>query len=153
VTRRAVGPARATRVVEVRESAVHGKGLFARTDIDAGVVIGRYAGLRLAEHAIRDREWDHALTYVFGLSDGTVIDGAHGGNATRHFNHSCEPNCEAVEYWTARGEMNIRFEALRAIACGEELTIDYALQSEDPPAHFPCACGSHACRGTLLDVG
>jgi SET domain-containing protein len=137
----------------VRDSLVHGKGLFARTDVDAGAVIGRYAGLRLTERAVRARLWDPALTYVFGLSDGTVIDGAHGGNATRHFNHSCEPNCEAVEYCTARGEMNIRFETLRAIVRGEELTIDYALQAEESPAQFPCACGSQACRGTLLDVG
>jgi SET domain-containing protein len=49
--------------------------------------------------------------------------------------------------------MNIRFETLRAIARGEELTIDYALQAEESPAHVPCACGSHTCRGTLLDVG
>lgn len=132
---------------------VHGKGLFARTDIEAGSVIGRYAGLRLTEDAVRDRVWDQALTYVFGLSDGTIIDGACGGNATRHFNHSCEPNCEAVEYWNARGAMNIHFETLRAIARGEELTIDYALQAEESPAQFSCACGSHACRGTLLDVG
>lgn len=153
MTCRSGRPARGTRAIEVRDSIVHGKGLFARIDIDAGAVVGRYAGLRLTEQSVADREWNQALTYVFGLSDGTVIDGAHGGNATRHFNHSCDPNCEAVEYWTARGEMNIRFETLRAIARGEELTIDYALQADDSPAHFPCACGSPVCRGTLLDVG
>ena len=36
-------------------------------------------------------------TFVFGLSDGRVIDGSRGGNSTRFLNHDCSPNYEAIE--------------------------------------------------------
>jgi SET domain-containing protein len=47
--------------------------------------------------------------------------------------------------------------ALRPIAAGEELTFDYRLVLEDdddgdPEGVYACACGSPACRGTMLDV-
>lgn len=96
-------------------------------------------------------DWDDALTYLFGLSDGTVIDGSEGGNATRHLNHACSPNCEAVEYHDESGSLGLRIMTIRLVRPGEELTIDYALQvdpsSEDPHV---CACGSARCRGTML---
>jgi len=41
--------------------------------------------------------WNDQLTYPFGLSDGSIIDDAEGGNATRHINHACVPNVEVVE--------------------------------------------------------
>jgi SET domain-containing protein len=31
------------------------------------------------------------------LADGRVIDGSVGGNSARWLNHSCQPNCEAIE--------------------------------------------------------
>ena len=35
-------------------------------------------------------------TYLFTLTQRTVVDGGAGGNASRLINHSCDPNCEAV---------------------------------------------------------
>src|SRR5688500_14111701 len=81
--------------VEVRCSPVHGNGVFAVRSLPPGLVVGTYEGRRYAPSEAHDMPSDAALTYVFGLSDGTLIDGSDGGNATRHINHSCEPNCLA----------------------------------------------------------
>lgn len=72
-------------------------------------------------------DWDAAITYLFGLSDGTVIDGSRGGNALRHLNHNCAPNCEAVETEASDGTLHLEIVTLREIAQDEELFIDYAL--------------------------
>lgn len=87
----------------------------------------------------------------FGLSDGSVLDGAQGGNATRHINHSCAPNCVAFEIEAEDGANFIQIETLRKIAAGEELFLDYGLDAgEGVPEDFPCRCGATECRGSLV---
>lgn len=134
--------------IEVRRSGIHGLGVFATRPLRRGATVGAYAGRRYAPGEAGD--WDNALTYVFALSDGGLIDGREGGNATRHLNHSCAPNCIAYEVAGADGTPAIVFEALRDIAAGEELFIDYALDvGDDDPADFACRCGAERCRGTM----
>lgn len=137
--------------IEVRDSGIHGLGVFARRRIAAGSPIGRYLGRRYSADEVHSRHWEHALTYVFGLSDGSVIDGSEGGNATRHINHSCEPNCVAWEVEDDDGTLHVEIEARRPIARGEELFIDYGLSVETGnPDDFGCRCGAPGCRGTML---
>jgi SET domain-containing protein len=135
--------------VVVRRSDVHGLGVFALRKLRASQVIGQYTGRRFApDHA--DADWDGQLTYLFGLSDGSVIDGAQGGNATRHINHACAPNVEAVERRGADGQLLLVVRALCAIRAGDELFLDYALVIDgDDPSDYPCACGAKSCRGTM----
>jgi SET domain-containing protein len=135
--------------VEVRQSDVHGKGVFALRDLRAGHVIGHYTGRYYAPDETHPG-WNDQLTYLFGLSDGYVIDGAEGGNATRHINHACIPNVEAVERRGADDELSIVVRTVRALRAGDELFLDYALVIDgDDPADYPCACGTDACRGTM----
>src|SRR2546427_1885579 len=136
--------------VVVRHSSVHGQGVFAVCELPPGTVVGGYAGRRYAAHEASAMAWDDGLTYLFGLSDGTLIDGAQDGNATRHLNHACEPNCEAIEAYADDGQLTVRIETIKAIRAGEELFLDYALDidAEDDPADFPCHCG-HARSGNL----
>jgi SET domain-containing protein len=135
--------------IEVRQSTVHGHGVFAVHALQAGQEVAPYTGLRYAAdeaHAL----WDDQLTYLFGLSDGSMIDGAQGGNATRHINHACEPNVEAIETYDAAGELIITIHATRPIRAGEELFLDYALDVDgEDPACYPCRCGTARCRGSL----
>ena len=58
-------------------------------------------------------------------------------------NHSCDPNLWMADEVTAI--------ARRDIAPGEELTLDYALQTAQPVPiiEWPCRCGSPLCRGTI----
>lgn len=136
--------------VDVRASGVHGLGAFANRSIPRGQVIGSYEGRRYSPGEQAEKDWDQALTYVFGLSDGTLIDGSDGGNATRHINHCCAPNCQAYEVTSEDGELSIVVEAKRRLKKDEELSIDYQLDiGENDPADYPCRCGAANCRGTL----
>ena len=139
-----------TDAVEVRRSAVHGDGVFALRGLPPGLLVGIYEGRRYAPEEARGMAFDGALTYLFVLSDGTLIDATDGGNATRHINHSCEPNCQAQEEWDDDGELHIVIRTRRRIRTGEELFIDYRLDvGGDDPADYRCRCGSANCRGTL----
>ena len=88
---------------------------------------------------------------LFVVEDGkTVIDATRRGNSARWINHSCSPNCEAVE-----DEGRIYIEVIGNIRRGEELTYDYNLLLDEPHAPaakraHPCHCGAQGCRGTLL---
>jgi SET domain-containing protein len=143
--------ARAADLVEVRHSPVHGHGVFALRDLARGQSLGFYEGRRLGPREVARRDWNRQLTFVFGLSDGSVIDGGAGGNALRHLNHSCAPNCVAWEVDGDDGRPQIVIETHRKVRAGEELFIDYALDAPDAdPAEFPCHCGSARCRGSML---
>jgi SET domain-containing protein len=136
--------------VEIRQSGVHGHGVFAVRALRTRQKIGTYTGRRYAPDQAH-ASWDQQLTYLFGLSDGSMIDGAQGGNATRHINHSCEPNVEAIEDSDDAGHLVIVIRAMRYIRPSEELFLDYALDvGGEDPAEYPCRCGSTRCRGTLL---
>ncbi|MET0207573.1 MAG: SET domain-containing protein-lysine N-methyltransferase [Burkholderiaceae bacterium] len=143
----------ATPLIRVGPSTVHGTGAFATGIIPKGTPLGLYAGKRYRPEAEDTITADDTLTYLFVLSDGTTIDAARGGNATRHLNHSCAPNCEAVEDYDASGLLVLQFRTLRKIRAGEELFIDYRLQAEvaSQPSDYLCACGASTCRGTMLD--
>lgn len=139
-------------MIKIQHSPIHGTGVFATVDLAPGQHIGTYQGRRYTARQAARRDWDHALTYVFGLSDGSLIDASEGGNETRHLNHSCEPNCEAQEETGPRGRLLISFYALKPVKAGAELFIDYGLIVEEPEsdAAYRCACGSRLCRGTML---
>ena len=110
-----------------------GKGLFAVEPFHKGERVIEYVGRR-----IPTREADKLKTrYLFDLEDGTTIDGSARTNAARWINHSCDPNCEArIE----GGRVFVY--ALRGIAAGEEITIDYGDEYFDTfirPAGCTCA--------------
>ncbi|MCY1237507.1 SET domain protein [compost metagenome] len=141
-----------TPFIRVGPSGVHGLGAFATRDLPAEAFLGLYEGRRYTKQEVASKLWDDQLTYLFTLTTGETIDGAKGGNATRHLNHSCEPNCEAVEEYDEAGEMVLRFQTMEAVEAGDELFIDYSLTADDgsPPSKYPCHCGSPGCRGTML---
>lgn len=138
----------------VKPSTIHGKGVFARRRIPAGTCIIEYRGERLIWQEAASRTQDDAplnFTYFFSLNDGRVIDGGRGGNDARFINHSCEPNCEALE----REDGRVFIYALYDIPRGEELRYDYALIYEERHTAavrraFACHCGAPTCSGTML---
>ena len=145
---------RSSRRIQVRQSGVHGKGVYAVAPIAADDVIIEYIGERISWDEAMDRHpHDPAQpnhTFYFHVDEACVIDALHGGNSSRWINHACEPNCEADE---ADGRIFIR--ALRDLAPGEELFYDYGLVIEERytpklKKEFACRCGSPICRGTML---
>lgn len=138
--------------VRVGPSSIHGLGAFATRDLPAEAFIGFYEGRRYSPEELAARNWDNQLTYLFGLSNDETIDGAIGGNHTRHLNHACAPNCEAVEEHDDAGQLVLKFQTLVPVRAGDELFIDYALTVDEdtPPEQYPCRCGASVCRGTML---
>ena len=139
-------------MIDVRQSGIHGHGAFAAQDLHEGQRLGTYEGRRYTAWQAGRRDWNSQLTYVFGLTDGSVIDASDGGNASRHINHSCSPNCVAYEEPLAGGKLVVAFYALREIRAGEELFLDYSLEVDETEDRsvFDCACGAPVCRGTML---
>ncbi len=141
------------RRITARRSSVHGKGLFALRPIAAGERLIEYTGeLTSWRRATARQRADAGHTFVFGLSDGRVIDGSRGGNSARYLNHACAPNCEAIE-----PDDRVFIHALVDIAPGSELFIDYALAIDGEPTDeirllYACRCGSAACRQTMLSA-
>jgi uncharacterized protein len=141
-------------LIEVRDSPLHGLGVFALERIAAGARIVEYLGERVS-HAEADRRYQHKdphdnHTFLFIVDARIVIDAGVGGNEARFVNHACEPNCASVIE-----RRRVFIDAIRAIEPGEELTYDYQIQREadDPPdidSIFACRCGFPGCRGTLL---
>ena len=66
---------------------------------------------------------------------------AHELEAADYINHSCEPN--------AGLQGQISLVALRAIAAGEEICLDYAMTDAHPDTGFACLCGTASCRGVV----
>ncbi|WP_420957383.1 SET domain-containing protein [Burkholderia gladioli] len=159
------------RRVVVRRSAVHGRGVFAAQFLHTGELIFEYKGEVITwQSAIQRYEHrdDDGHTFLFGLSDGMVIDGGRGGNSARWLNHACAPNCEAIEM-----DGRVFVSAVRNIQSDEELLIDYALEvnvarhiaivprndvaAACPPVAAPCSAARkgtarlHSTRNPLRD--
>lgn len=140
----------------VKQSPLHGTGVFARRDIPAGTRIIEYRGKRITPEQADDLHPvdpdDPFHTFFFSLSNGKVIDGGQNGNDARWINHSCAPNCETQE--SPQGSRVFVF-ALRDIPAGDELFYDYGLVMDGRITktlrkQYGCLCGSAACRGTML---
>jgi SET domain-containing protein len=142
------------RRVTVRKSSVHGRGVFALQAIAAGQRILEYRGEVTSWRRACDRYRRSGVrghTFIFGLADGRVIDGSVGGNSARWLNHSCQPNCEAVE--DERGRVFV--ETLEDVMPGEELCIAYGLTIDEAItpeliADYACRCGAKRCTGSML---
>ncbi len=140
----------------VRNSKIHGKGVFAKRPIRKGTRIVEYTGKIVsreeADEIGTSTVGGHTHTMLFTIDDDRVIDGNVGGDA-KYINHSCGPNSEAVQYDDDR----IYIEALRSIPKGQEITYDYHLEvpgkiTEKVKKEYECFCGSPNCRGTQISA-
>lgn len=128
---------------EVRESGIHGQGVFAVQEIPTGARVVEYIGERISKAESLRRRQDGNL-FVFIVTDTVDIDGAVEWNPARFINHSCAPNCEA-----RMEEDRIWIIALRDIAPGEELSFNYGYDLQDYEDH-PCLCGAANCIGFMV---
>jgi hypothetical protein len=139
---------------EIRQSPVAGMGAFATRAIAKGTRLIEYTGERIrqsvADARYDDDAMDHHHTFLFSVDARTVIDASSGGNEARFINHSCDPNCEALQ----EGK-RIFIESRRDIEPGAELFYDYGLERDEPfqeswKTLYVCKCGAPGCRGTMI---
>jgi uncharacterized protein len=124
-------------------SAVAGRGVHAVEPIAAGEVVAVKGGhivdgsvVAGLPGAIRDSAFPVAADCFLAALTGEAYDGV-----MMRVNHSCEPD-------VGMGG-NVPLVAMREIAAGEKLTIDYALFLGDPGFAMDCRCGTAACRGVV----
>jgi SET domain-containing protein len=128
---------------EVRESKIHGRGLFATAHIAKDESVAVKGG-----HIVDRKTLRAKISPVLGPVEIQIGDDLFIAPMTKkerklsmlYLNHSCDPNLGA------RGE--ITFVAMRDIRAGEELTHDWAMTDDDDYS-VECNCGASDCRKTL----
>jgi hypothetical protein len=144
-----------TQMIEVRNSPIHGYGVFARRRIRKGTTIIEYLGDRVSHEQVDERYADKSdsdsHTFLFTVNSKIVIDAGSNGNDARFINHSCDPNCES----TIKNK-RVFIEAIRTIQPGEELNYDYSIGRDAGDAPnvdevFACRCRAGSCRGSMLE--
>jgi len=128
---------------EVRESKIHGRGLFATADIANDEIVAVKGGHIVDRKTLREK-----ITALLGPVEIQIDYGLFIAPVTDeerelsmlYSNHSCDPNLGI------RGE--ITFVAMRDILAGEELTHDWAMTDDDDYS-VECNCGAPNCRKIL----
>ncbi|BAY10248.1 SET domain-containing protein-lysine N-methyltransferase [Calothrix sp. NIES-2098] len=128
-------------------NAISGYGIYAVTDLKAGEIIfqGEEYPKRIVTRDYVQSHWsaseqEEFRQYAVPLSEEVFMFWDENPANWIPQNHSCEPNI---------GYRGLNIYALKDIAVGEELTVDYAtIKNEDFP-EFQCQCGSPKCRGII----
>ena len=128
--------------VVVKDSPIHGQGLFAAGPIAKGEVVCVKGGY------VFDRQTLQSMPEWFRAAEIQVADDLFIGPLHEHqregsmifSNHSCDPNIGV--------QGQIVFVAMRDIAAGEELTHDWAT-TDDDDYQIDCHCGAANCRQVL----
>jgi SET domain-containing protein len=127
--------------LRVRRSRLVGRGLFAGTPIAKRAKIGEFEGEVIGLREARRRAKGRSVIAIVEL-ERHALDATHSRRGFRFINHSCDPNT-FMRCTAERAE----FYARRAIARGEELTVDYGQSHHD--GRLRCRCGAANCRGFI----
>ena len=142
----------------IKNSKLHGKGLFAKENIKAGTNVIEYVGEKItkaqsdkiAEIQLKkaEKNKDEGQVYIFTLNDKYDINGNVPYNKARLMNHSCDPNCEV----TGAG-LKVWVHAIKDICKGEEFSYDYGFSFDEDFKNYPCHCKSKNCCGYIVREG
>jgi SET domain-containing protein len=128
--------------LEVRPSRIDGLGVFAAQAIAGGRKIGEIRGESISIDDARIRATRSERIMIVELSPRRAIDFSKSADAMRYTNHSCQPNAR-LDIRQGR----VEFYALRAIAVGEEVTVNYGETHHQ--GTLTCRCGAVGCIGRL----
>ena len=134
--------------VSVGASSIAGRGLIAAAPLRAGEVVVRFGG-RLVSLDELHGVFEAAAAQGEYVDTIAVDHDVHlvlpSGTAAHFANHSCDPTM----WRSGTYELVTR----RAVAAGDELTVDYATLSNDPDFTMTCTCGAANCRRLITGVG
>jgi len=123
--------------VVARPSPIEGFGLFATAPIAMGELVGTFGGRIIDDAELRQiaRTRSKYNSAAIGEGRSVLLD---DDEVIARGNHSCDSNLWMRDEFT--------LEARRDIATGEEVTVDYALQTSIADWKMACNCGSPQCR-------
>ena len=104
----------------VKNSGIHGKGIFSTVRIPKGAKILDIKGEVIDGDECERREEEENNVYIFWNGDDCYID-TKKTRKIKYINHDCDFNCDVVENNNG-GLMLIAYKDIKA---GSELTIDY----------------------------
>jgi SET domain-containing protein len=128
---------------EVRESKIHGRGLFATADIAKNEIVAVKGGRIVDRKTLREKITPRLGPVEIQIDDDLFIAPVTDEErelSMLYSNHSCDANLGI------RGE--ITFVAMREIRAGEELTHDWATTDNDDYS-VECKCSAPNCRKTV----
>lgn len=125
--------------LSVLKSPLHGLGCYATVRFLKGNRIAEYAGEKISRKEAIRRMKGPGGKRVSELKAECYIDGSVDGNQTQYINHSCDPNADAFVF-----SGSLLIFALREIAPGEEITVDYLNSFEYDQS--VCQCRTTSCR-------
>jgi SET domain-containing protein len=128
--------------VLVAPSAIDGHGVFAVEFIPARLKIGEIRGEAVSIAEGRRRAAGLRRIMIVEVSSRTAVDASTSTDPMRFTNHSCRPNARLA---IIAGR--IEFYALRPIAPGEEITVNYGETHHE--GRLRCRCGAPDCVGRL----
>ena len=128
--------------VWVGESPIDGLGVFAAEFIPKRVKIGEIRGEPITVAEAKRRACGLHRIMIVEISARTAIDASKSTDPMRFTNHSCEANARLA---IVAGR--IEFYALRPIAPGEEITVNYGQTHHE--GKLRCRCGASHCIGRL----
>ncbi|MBX3002794.1 MAG: SET domain-containing protein [Anaerolineales bacterium] len=129
--------------LEIRQEAtIEGRGMFATQPIAKGEIVTIWGG-DVVPTAIFKELPEHQKRQSAQVADGFYLVSSKPGPGD-FINHSCDAN--------AGLQGQIVIVALREIAAGEEVCIDYAMCDSTPGEDFTCSCGTAQCRGTITSA-
>ena len=142
--------------VRVRNSKIHGRGVYAKKNIHKGTRIIEYVGKKISKeksNQIYEKQLElhkknpnnTGSVYIFDVDENHDLDGDVWYNRAKLVNHSCSPNCEAL----TEDNGIIALYAKKNIRKGDELSFNYGYHVDCHEDH-PCRCGSKNCVGHIV---
>ena len=128
--------------VDVRTSRIDGRGAFAAEAMPARRKIGEIRGESLSVREARRRAKTLERTMIVGVGHTRAIDAPGSTDPLRFTNHSCQPNA-VLRIRQGR----VEFYAMRDIAVGEEITVNYGETHHE--GKLRCRCGAPGCVGAI----
>lgn len=115
--------------MEVVQSDAKGEGLISLVHINSGQVAFKFFGAFLNEQTLFTLQKSSGLYVEDPFVMGKVL-------------HSCDPNliCDMK---------TLTFTAIKPIATGDYLTMDYETTEDELYRKFECQCGSQKCKGPI----
>ena len=123
-----------------RPSSIEGLGLFATAAIAKGEAVGALGGRVIDDVELRRIARTRSRYNSAAIAEGHSLL-LEDDELIGRGNHSCDSNLWMRDAFT--------LEARRDIAAGEEVTVDYAMQTALPEWEMACNCGSPQCRGRV----
>ncbi|MEO8400106.1 MAG: SET domain-containing protein-lysine N-methyltransferase [Ignavibacteriaceae bacterium] len=109
--------------VFVKESGIHGMGLFTSVPIQKGSLIMMIEGEIISSNECVHRENKEGNVYIFWNGDDCFIDTAKT-KKIKFINHNCDCNCDVAD----GDESSLKLIARKNIEANQELTIDYGYE-------------------------